>query len=104
MVFGLYKHLVTEILEKNSNINDIDLSNTFSELLNREISHIEGFILLTAMAPHVSPSLFSDIIGEVYPQGGDFPELGGIKNTTHRFFLLTGEMDLYLMAKVDIPK
>lgn len=104
MVFGLYKHLVTEILEKNSNINDIDLSNTFSELLNREISHIEGFILLTAMAPHVSPSLFSDIIGEVYPQGGDFPELGGIKNTTHRFFLPTGETVLYLLAKDDIPK
>ena len=35
MVFDLYKHLVTDILEKNANSDDIDLGTTFSELLNR---------------------------------------------------------------------
>jgi Cdc6-like AAA superfamily ATPase len=76
--------------------------NTFSEVLKRETTHDEAVILLLALVPHVLPSFFDEIIKELHPEGGEFPELGGIRLENHRGMLPTGETAQYILAKDNI--
>jgi DNA polymerase III delta prime subunit len=55
-------------------------------------------VLLLAMAPHIQPNFFETIIQQYLPQGGDFPEFGGVKGNHHRGMLPTGETALFLLA------
>ncbi|WP_312078194.1 ATP-binding protein [Chryseobacterium sp.] len=87
--------------EQKENYN---FHNTFSEILKREITHEEAVILLIALVPHVLPNFFDDIIKELYPEGGEFPELGGVRSGNHRGMIPTGETVQYLLAKNDIEK
>jgi AAA+ superfamily predicted ATPase len=64
-------------------------------------SESEMILLLTAMAPHVVPGFFDEIIQPFLPQGGDFPEFGGTKGANHRGTLPTGETALFLLAGSD---
>lgn len=61
-------------------------------------SEAEMIMLLTALAPHVVPGFFDQIIQQFLPQGGEFPEFGGVKGTNHRGTLPTGETALFLLA------
>ena len=61
-------------------------------------------ILLLALVPHISPNLIGGIIQEFLPNGGDFPEFGGAKGTTHRGVIPTGETALFIIAGNDIEK
>lgn len=88
-------------LDKSSKDN-ISFQDTFSEILGRETTHEEGFILSLGLVPHVLPSFLDEIIKEVYPEGGDFPELGGVKTENHRGLIPTGQTALYLLAKSDV--
>ncbi|GAA4160164.1 hypothetical protein GCM10022217_23820 [Chryseobacterium ginsenosidimutans] len=81
-----------------------DFKNTFSEILKKETTHEEAVILLLALVPHVLPNFFDDIIKELHPEGGEFPELGGIRLENHRGMLPTGETAQYLLAKENIEK
>ena len=64
----------------------------------------EIIVLLTALIPHISPNFFNSIIAEYLPNGGEFPEFGGVKGKNHRGILPTGETILYILAGTDIEK
>lgn len=81
-----------------------NFENTFSELLKRQTTHEESFILLMALVPHLLPSLFDETIKKVFPEGGEFPELGGVKEGNHRGMICTGETIQYFLAKDNVAK
>ncbi len=69
------------------------------ELRNEDI-----VILLLALVPHLQPNFFESIIFEELPNGGDFPEFGGVKASNHRGMLPTGETAQFILAGNDIQK
>ncbi|GAB3027876.1 ATP-binding protein [Spirosoma pulveris] len=64
----------------------------------------EYMLLLLALAPHVHPHFFNQIIAEQYPEGGDLPEFGGVKGMNHRGILPTGETAQFVLAGDDLAK
>jgi AAA+ superfamily predicted ATPase len=64
----------------------------------------EFTLLLLALAPHLQPDFFTHLIAEHLPQGGDFPEFGGVKATNHRGILPTGETAQFVLAGDDLEK
>src|SRR5882762_1116989 len=64
----------------------------------------EYVLLLLSLAPHIQPHFFSDIIAEHFPEGGDFPEFGGVKGANHRGILPTGETAQFILAGDDVEK
>ncbi|MFH1120023.1 MAG: ATP-binding protein [Bacteroidota bacterium] len=64
----------------------------------------EYMTLLLALAPHLRPDFFNRIITETFPEGGDFPEFGGVKGSNHRGILPTGETVLFVLAGNDLTK
>ncbi|MES2734071.1 MAG: ATP-binding protein [Bacteroidota bacterium] len=64
----------------------------------------EYILLLLALAPHLQPHFFNQIIAEHLPEGGDFPEFGGVKGTSHRGILPTGETAQFILAGDDLDK
>ncbi|WP_347841209.1 ATP-binding protein [uncultured Draconibacterium sp.] len=69
-----------------------------------KLNQSEIVVLLIALVPHISPEFFNNIIAEYLPNGGDFPEFGGVKGKNHRGLLPTGETALYILAGHDIDK
>lgn len=64
----------------------------------------ETITLLLALAPHFSPEFYNSIIAAFLPNGGDFPEFGGVKGKNHRGILPTGETVLFVLAGSDIEQ
>jgi len=64
----------------------------------------EWIILLTALMPHLQPNFFETIIAEQLPNGGDFPEFGGVRATNHRSLLPTGETVQFILAGTNIDE
>jgi len=64
----------------------------------------EFIIFLLALVPHLRPHFFTQIIAEYLPEGGDFPEFGGVKGTNHRGLLPTGETAQFILAGDDFEK
>lgn len=64
----------------------------------------EFTVLMLALMPHLRPGFFSDLIAEHLPEGGDFPEFGGVKSTNHRGILPTGETAQFILAGKDLEK
>lgn len=89
-------------LENEEEQQTYTFQNSFSEVLKRETTHDEAVILLLALVPNILPHFFDEIIKEVYPDGGEIPELGGIRLENHRGMLPTGETAQYILAKEDI--
>jgi AAA+ superfamily predicted ATPase len=79
-----------------------NFENSFSEVLGHETTHDEAVILLLVLVPNILPHFFDEIIKEVYPDGGEIPELGGIRLDNHRGMLPTGETAQYILAKEEI--
>ena len=73
-------------------------------LKEHQPSSQEIIILLLALVPHIQPNFLSNIIAEHLPEGGDFPEFGGVKGTNHRGILPTGETAQFILAGDDIEK
>ncbi|MEO6040061.1 MAG: ATP-binding protein, partial [Saprospiraceae bacterium] len=70
----------------------------FTRFVQHKRLNGEEFVaLLTALAPHVQPGLFDEVMQEYFPQGGDFPALGGAKGLNYRGFLPTGDTVLFLL-------
>lgn len=101
MLFQNLKSYVFSCLSNEIGPN-YNFQNTFSEILKRETTHTESIIILIALVPHVLPNFFDEIIKEVFPEGGEIPELGGIRLDNHRGMLPTGETIQYILAKEDI--
>ena len=112
-ILFLYR-VITSRLEKELRGVVTDLSEI--EIGGSGISDISFFIrkynfnkeeiitLLLALVPHIAPDFFSKIISEYLPNGGDFPEFGGVKGKNHRGILPTGETVLYVLAGNDAEK
>ena len=76
-----------------------------ADFMERHNPGYEEFaILMSALAPHILPDFFNQIITEHLPEGGDFPEFGGVKGTNHRGILPTGETAQFILAGNDIEK
>jgi len=58
----------------------------------------EVVLLLLAIIPHLAPDFLNTIIAEYLPNGGEFPEFGGIKGKNHRGILPTAETAIYIIA------
>ncbi|TXD85060.1 ATP-binding protein [Subsaximicrobium wynnwilliamsii] len=100
---NLKQHIIHQVTSGKQG-KAFDFSNTFSEVLNRKIKHEEAIVLLTAMAPHIQPGFFEEIIQILHPDGGEFPQWGGVKHTNYRGFLPTGETVQYILAGKNINK
>ena len=64
----------------------------------------EFVILLMAIAPHVKPNFYNQIIARHLPEGGDFPEFGGVRGNNHRGILPTGETAQFVLAGDDLKQ
>ncbi len=65
----------------------------------------EEFVIMTmALAPHIVPGFFDTAIQQYLPQGGEFPELGGIKTGNQRGMQPTGETALFVLAGMDVSE
>jgi hypothetical protein len=53
--------------------------------------------LLIALAPHLQPDFFDQLIMAQLPQAGDYPQIGGWRGKSHRGFLPTGETVLFIL-------
>jgi len=67
-----------------------------------KMSKEELVVFLIAAVPHLKPNFFDDLIAEFIPNGGEFPQIGGIRGKQHRGFLPTGETALYILAGEDM--
>jgi len=64
----------------------------------------ELILVSIALAPHLQPGFFDQIISESLPKAGDFPQLGGTRGKSFRGFLPTGQTTLFLLAGKDMKK
>lgn len=64
----------------------------------------EYVILILALIPHTKVNFIEEMVQEHFPEGGDFPEFGGVKGTNHRGILPTGETAQFILAGDDIEK
>jgi len=71
---------------------------------NQEPSSEEFTILMLALAPDLRPGFFSKLIAEHLPDGGEFPEFGGVKGASHRGILPTGETAQFILAGDNLEK
>jgi len=70
----------------------------------KELSYEEAVIVTLALVAHIRPHYFDRLIQSVYPNGGGFPHLGGIRGKNHRGFLPSGETALFLLAGEDLER
>ena len=68
------------------------------------LTHSELTILFIALAPHISPNFFDNIVQGYMPHGGELLEMGGVKGTNYRGMLPTGETALFILAGNDLNK
>lgn len=69
-----------------------------------EPTYGEFVVLMLALVPHIQSNFFTQLIAEHLPEGGDFPEFGGVKGTNHRGILPTGETAQFILAGDDLEK
>lgn len=75
------------------------------KLITRYDSGLEEFaLLMLALIPNLKPDFFDQLIAEHLPEGGEFPEFGGVKGVNHRGLLPTGETAQFIIAGDDIEK
>ena len=68
-----------------------------------QIKDVEEYlILLIAIVPHLQPNFFESAIMESLPNGGDFPEIGGVRAQNHRSMLPTGETVQFILAGTNL--
>ncbi len=76
-----------------------DDASPFANFMRRyHFNSSESIILLLAIAPHLQPDFFNQIINRYLPDGGDLPEFGGVKGNNHRGILPTGETAQFIIA------
>ena len=76
-----------------------DDASPFANFMRRyQFNSSESIILLLAIAPHLQPDFFNQIINKYLPDGGDLPEFGGVKGNNHRGILPTGETAQFIIA------
>jgi hypothetical protein len=81
-----------------------DGSPLYKLLAEHQLSAEEFVILLLALAPHIQPNFIDNVVQQYLPQGGDFPEMGGVKGSNHRGTLPTGETAQFILAGDDLSR
>ncbi len=77
----------------------------FNDFLCSHNLNIEEYIiLLLALSPHIQPNFLDILIQQYLPNGGEFPEIGGVKGNNHRGTLPTGETALFILGGDNIKK
>lgn len=71
-------------------------------ILQHQPSFKEYILILMALVPHVQPRFYNQLIAEHLPEGGEFPEFGGVKGIHHRGILPTGETAQFILAGDDL--
>lgn len=79
-----------------------DGSPLFEILKNWGLSGDEYLTLMIGLAPHLQPNFFDSIVAPFLPQGGEFPEFGGVKGTHYRGMLPTGDTVLFILRGSDL--
>ena len=110
----LCKRLVVERMQAHFNGTLFDVAGWYDEnaLSSNDplacIPEVETYdtwlIVMLTLMPHVYPSFFESIIMEHLPNGGDFPEIGGVKAANHRGMLPTGETLQFILGGSDISR
>ncbi|HNW50960.1 MAG TPA: ATP-binding protein [Prolixibacteraceae bacterium] len=95
---GIEQELPTYLVNENEKSELIDF------IQSNNLSFNEIITLFLALTPHISPNFFNILIQEYLPEGGEFPEFGGVKGKNHRGIIPTGETVLYILAGNDIEK
>lgn len=65
---------------------------------NHQLNTVEQLTLLIALAPHLQPDFFDQLITAQLPHAGDYPQIGGWRGKSHRGFLPTGETVLFILG------
>ncbi len=73
-------------------------------LFTHKVTIEEFIILLLALFPHVQPNFLDNIIHQYLPNGGEFPEIGGVKGQNQRSTIPTGETALFFLGGNDVAK
>jgi len=55
-------------------------------LIENQLNQQEIITLTAALVPHMFPAFFNNTISEYLPEGGEFPEFGGVKGKNHPLF------------------
>ncbi|SHI62905.1 ATPase family associated with various cellular activities (AAA) [Tangfeifania diversioriginum] len=84
--------------------NQTEESNFYKFVRKNKLSANETVILLLALVPQINPGFFNAIIADYFPNGGDFPDFGGVKGKNHRGILPTGETALFILAGNDFEQ
>jgi len=91
--------LKSDFFFEKASLQAIRQSTRFNALLrNTSLTDAEFIIILLALIPHLSPGFYHHLIQQHMPDGGDFPEFGGVKGVNHRGLLPTGETALFILA------
>ncbi|WP_200978598.1 ATP-binding protein [Echinicola sp. 20G] len=70
-------------------------------IFEHQIQNQNLLLMILALVPHVDPGFLNKIVQDYFPNGGEFPEFGGIKTKNHRGIIPTGETALYILAGND---
>lgn len=89
------KEEVVEVIEPEIGKDGTFLSDF---IIRNRLSNYEVILLLLTLIPHLLPSFYTKIIEEYVPEGGEFPEFGGVKGKSHRGILPTVETALYILS------
>ena len=89
-----------------------DDNHPFTQFIQQKRLTVDEFIILmTALAPHIQPHLFDEVVQDYFPQGGDFPPLGGVKGANFRGLLPTGDTAHFILGgltdlrrRIDVQK
>ncbi len=105
LTYRLKTELTSEkVIQPAYKPEDFDDSSISKFIKKTGLPYAEAVVLTLALAPHVSPGFLATIVTNYFPDGGEFPEFGGIKGTQYRGIFPTGETVLYILAGNDIQK
>ncbi|HTA28776.1 MAG TPA: ATP-binding protein [Bacteroidia bacterium] len=82
----------------------ITIQSSLNLINGHTLSLDEYVILLLALAPHIEPGLIDSAVQEFLPNGGEFPEFGGVKSGNYRGMFPTGETIVFLLAGNDLNR
>lgn len=102
------QRLTLELKKENLNIPEFNIEHNHSYLgqfiSKYKLSNEEIILLLLSIIPQISPGFISNIISDFLPNGGEFPEFGGVKGKNHRGILPTAETALYILYGKDLEQ
>lgn len=104
---SIIKHrLAKELKQEALAIPVLDIEHNESHLVQfvkeHQLPQEDIIILLLTLVPQLEPSFLNRILSEFLPNGGEFPEFGGIKGKNHRGILPTAETALYVLYGNDV--